>query len=544
MTTMHPHYEDADIERMITGPGAPGEIKLYRELRDQLPEKWDVLYDNRIHAGGNDVQTDFLVFRPGKGVVNIDAKGGGYRFVDNNWYLGDQPDDIFYKADRAIRTFNDYVKKHITGSPWGAFGRLVVFLGDPVDRDGRPVTCIPGDYHYMLRKDVDDKKLQERIERELDEHPEAHRFFTKEVYDKILKHFCYKICFMPRSDEFEGYDRTLKPVLTAAQNGVMKAIEKHELVHVSGGAGTGKTVLATACAGKFASRGERVMYVCYNKCLADYIRELLEEQGLGNVAVTHFDAIPGNVFDVPGPLLPEDQSATNDWEKFHNEVADTIISRGGDLSDRDKFDLILIDEAQDMNTNMLWAFLYLIKEKGRIAFFSDSAQSIFRGGWEFPAKDFVGLNEQYLDTNMRNTDNIHNRIVGYSHETTRPGGLIMGGPPKEFSGSVADLVANLLTEGIRPHSIAVLAYRKKTIDGLQSDEARDVRFTEKFRFWNKRNGNVLKATVQSFKGLEADVVIVADSVPELPELTDTDRDHLRYVAESRAKYRLYLHKDR
>lgn len=533
MAIMHPNYRDDELDVKISGDGAWGERQLYLELRRQLPDNWHVLYNNNIRVLGKDVQTDFLVFCPGKGVVNVDAKGQGYRYQDNSWYLGDEEDRIFYKAQRAIHTFDDYVRSNLSnGRSWGAYGYLVVFLAQPDLRQE-----IPGDCSHMLPQAVRDGQLRQYIEGELDRHCEHHASFTSKMCKSILNHFCLKFEFSPFYFEFVNNDRRLESPLTTLQKNIQAAIEANRYVHVTGGAGTGKTVLAMACASSFAARGQRVLYVCYNVCLAENLS--LHNQRNGNVIITHFDVLPRILFNQAIQQVIDNGQIN--WEQTHNRIADMICDRGEQQDELNKFDLILVDEAQDMNQEMLYSLQFIAKEHAKIAFFSDSAQSIFRNDWAFPKEDYPGIETHTLRVNLRNTDRIHEQIVQYSREDTSPGGYISGMRPEFFNESVENLIQRLKNdEGIHPDDIAVLGYRQESIDNVRDRNQEQLYFTSNIREWNNRNRNILKTTVQSFKGMEANVVIIADA-DQMPNLDDVELNHLRYVGESRAKYRLYLH---
>ena len=218
-----------------------------------------------------------------------------------------------------------------------------------------------------------------------------------------------------------------------------------------------------------------------------------------------------------------------------------ICARGEQQDELNKFDLILVDEAQDMNQDMLYSLQFIAKEHAKIAFFSDSAQSIFRNDWAFPKEDYPGIETHTLRVNLRNTDRIHEQIVQYSREDTSPGRYISGMRPEFFNESVENLIQRLKNdEGIHPDDIAVLGYRQESIDNVRDRNQEQLYFTSNIREWNNRNRNILKTTVQSFKGMEANVVIIADA-DQMPNLDDVELNHLRYVGESRAKYRLYLH---
>ena len=60
-------------------------------------------------------------------------------------------------------------------------------------------------------------------------------------------------------------------VLTKDQMRVLDFLRSHRRAAVSGGAGTGKTVLALEKARRLASEGFKTLLTCYNRQLADHL---------------------------------------------------------------------------------------------------------------------------------------------------------------------------------------------------------------------------------------------------------------------------------
>ena len=70
---------------------------------------------------------------------------------------------------------------------------------------------------------------------------------------------------------------------------------------------------------------------------------------------------------------------------------------------------------------------------------------------------------------MRNSDNIHHRIIEYSEEHTIAGGWITGKKPEIFQESVVALIERLREEdGIQPYDIAALAYNTDTLTKINN----------------------------------------------------------------------------
>lgn len=75
--------------------------------------------------------------------------------------------------------------------------------------------------------------------------------------------------------------------LTRRQMAVLDLLSRHRHVVISGGAGTGKTLIAREKAERLAAEGMRTLLVCYNRPLADHIREQTTGIELLDVASFH-----------------------------------------------------------------------------------------------------------------------------------------------------------------------------------------------------------------------------------------------------------------
>lgn len=119
------------------------------------------------------------------------------------------------------------------------------------------------------------------------------------------------------------------------------------------------------------------------------------------------------------------------------------------------------------------------------------------------------------------------------------------------------MVEELLSQGRRPRDIVVLSDRKESLKDCLARQVQYAGGTIEFKQYQRdKDGNPLKwedgkrvlrkwredkcilaETIQSFKGLEANCVILLLS----ENLQNQDEnDKVRYVGESRAKYELYI----
>jgi hypothetical protein len=181
--------------------------------------------------------------------------------------------------------------------------------------------------------------------------------------------------------------------------------------------------------------------------------------------------------------------------------------------------------------------------------FLDKAQSLRREPVDPPIKNAFRFP---LDINCRNTRrivacaNAATQIVTLPFETAplgRPPKIITPKDPTAISGLIQQELRSLLSEHrLSPRQIAIIGPAGKARGPLGSVTAVDgVPLVADARVW-REGGGVLVTTARSFKGLEADVVILADfsglgglfTVCDLYVALTRARSHLIIVAHDRS----------
>ena len=569
MATMIPcwiHDSDVNEHIPVSKPGHDGERYLYKLMRDGLPDDWIVVYDKSIQARRQDVQIDFLVFVPEKGVCLVDAKGGkGYQKWGPHGIVALNPDgkDVFQEAVTAQHVFNNFVRDEVSGgSEWGAYASLVVFT----DKDF--ATSISNGQRYLQKSDLLDRtgkqtaqKLKQTIEEllagENGKWMKAWIHFPRWM-EPLRDRLCGGDPGIFRPMDFERMERCSREGLDNEQLVIADLIKRKKYVHVRGAAGTGKTIIALAVANEFAQEGKRVLYVCYNRALSAQCQLDVQHP---NIVITHLDGL-WNTLGCPGAFQRElkaggiDRAATD--RKLLLELPKAYRQKMGA-----KFDVLLLDEAQDFTSDNILTLLQLAKNERNVGIFSDAHQTIFSTDWELPKDLFERpvFEPPDLIKNYRNTEIILNHFRDLSLENTIA--MLTKARFHEIKDvctdiekeQVAKVLEELLTER-KPSQIAVLFNSEEVMPDL-----REVRSpagpVELVRYNSDRGGNrrslkdvkkylrkwhedkcILMETIQSFKGLEANCVVLI--APNMPWLSEEENMRLRYVGESRAKFQLYI----
>ena len=330
-------------------------------------------------------------------------------------------------------------------------------------------------------------------------------------------------------------DEPLLVRLTEQQRMVVAALQANPRVRVEGPAGSGKTMLATDQACRFAREGKKTLFLCYNKALATYLQMNIQEPGL---TIRHFHGLCRDLCKEAGvpfkvPLERKDEAP------FWREVAWDLLSRAREQLGR-TFDAIVVDEAQDFHSDW-WLSIEELGGGDNVSLyiFFDRLQNVFDAPLGFPKTRTLCS----LPANCRNTKRIA-RAVGRTVERDIP--------TWEFSPEGVDVsvrryttqqecqkvyheeMQRLLGLGrLKPQQIAILSPHRANPDLLSSSR---YHITQDLSEWRAGQGIYL-STVRTFKGLEADVVILLDTSGLQGGKLET---HDLYVATSRAKHYLLL----
>ena len=305
---------------------------------------------------------------------------------------------------------------------------------------------------------------------------------------------------------------------------------------VRGVAGSGKTLVLTHRA-KYVAEffpNLRVLLLCYNKALSLALEQ--EVRGVAAVEVKTVDGLAYRLVTTHGRHL---RAKTND--DFAQQRSDAAqIARN--LRDADRFDMVFVDEAQDLDTAGL-NLAYAMLKSGRDDFVMalDSAQNIFRRRmtWNPPGKTARGRTT-LLRVNYRNTREILEFAMNFLTGTTDwasgdpspqdpealvpPEAATRSGPgpklldcsnSKEEAAAIAAEVDRLRRSGVDPDSIAVMygsnAFQKQLYWAFK--QAGLPYFGVQQSFQNKRDviavhDVVRSSTLQGLKGLEFSRVLL------------------------------------
>lgn len=558
MTTMIPDLSEAQLNDLPS----QAEAKVYRALRDKLPQDYVVLFQvgwilRREEEQAKDGETDFLVCHPDYGYLCIEVKGGGVGFdaASGEWFSVDRhqqkhpinnPIGQALRAKYSIRSkLNEHPRWHDLSLGNVLRGHSVFFpdIGDTnvLSRPDMPAVLIGSAKTLLEPKAWIDSAFAYWGN-------DAGSFtpIGRRGIDVVREVFARSFIVAPLVASRLAEQEARRLVLTKDQMRVLDFLRSHRRVAVSGGAGTGKTVLALEKARRLASEGFKTLLTCYNRQLADHLSSMCA--GTSNLEVMSFHQLCHRQVErakqASGRDLVTEAKVTYPGKNLYDVQLPNAFAYSLEVLP-DRYDAIVCDEGQDFREEF-WVPLELLLsdyESAPLYVFYDDNQNIYARAGTFPIRE-----EPFtLTNNCRNTAQIH--VAAYKHYKgipvsppdiegdevqfeTSPG---RDAQAAKINARIVDLVAR---HGVSAGDITVLiadAQRK-------ADYYAAVRRLPlpKPAIWLEEgiraNNTVLIDTVQRFKGLESPIVILWG----LDTIDLTRCEELIYVGMSRAKSMLVI----
>ena len=551
MARMLPDIDPSQIEHESEAP-------VYVALRDQLGDDFLVLHSYPWlrpwrHEALLEGEADFVVLHRSRGVLILEVKGGStIRYDGRLWFRDTNKgakafQDPFEQARRNMHALLNIVKERSGGRIGNkdvVHGYAVVF--PQMDYEGLPPPHAEQSI-VISRRDL--SSMEHMVLNAFDSWTDNPRPLSLDHYRMLIND-----CLMPEfklfrpvgPDIIQAADKLLE--LTETQSEVFKGLYSQDRVLVEGVAGSGKTFLALHRAVAFAREGKRTLFVCFNKELAAWIHRQIDEDPTtvefrDLLTINHFHKLASDLAAEAGiAFRPADGGPLS--EAFWNdEVPDLMEQAIFKLDTEDHevhFDAIVVDEAQDFCLGWWYVLTQslLSESDGPLYAFMDPNQSL-RGEVQRPDVEFPARFE--LTINCRNTRRIASASASVLNLTPHlfpraPAGsalrVLRAGSAGQQKGLVMQELRKLIRrEDVAPSEIAVIGPASKTRGSLADLSDIDaVPIVTTAQEWYEGAG-VLVTTARSFKGLEAEVVLLYD----LGGFSNLFRREDLYVACTRAK---------
>ncbi len=525
------------------------ECKVFRRLETVLDDSFVVFYSRPwlgLKPDGEEIdgECDFIVAHAELGMLALEVKGGAVAYdpCTDQWTSRDRwavTHNIKNPVQQARSAKYELLKK-LDASPHWKSRRIRARHGVVLPHSSAPLGDLGADMPqriFCFAEHFEDGFREWILERFGDAAPDEGR--TKalgrggiQALEKTLaKPFQLR---MPLGIVLSQDDAELQ-VLTQQQFHILRTIEAVPRAAISGGAGTGKTVLAIEEARRCAESGLRTLFVCYNRGLATEIRRRIKDSSQVTVMTFHELCVEMTRRASIGPPdgIPDRQLFEEIWPELLMQAFERLTD--------DRYGAIIVDEGQDFLPLWWMAVESGLNSDGGELFriFYDNNQRVYTSTIKLP--EDIDLVPIRLTLNLRNTRRIHELVrqhyTGHEIEAIGPEGVevhcIKVDTTDALAQRISGYVARLSSlERVRPGDIAVLVATEAAIEKTAPDE----RLGEfhATRCDEPSESRVVVDSIRRFKGLERPVVIIAatpDTVihPELP-----------YVALSRARTHLVI----
>lgn len=518
--------------------GIPGsERRVWRALQG-LEDGWTVFHSvawQAPRAGREgDGEADFVLLHARHGIVVLEVKGGGVELTGGAWFSTDRNGtrheirDPFRQAVDSKHALLRYMQDVTSLRPLPGICHAVVFPDVTLE-------AAIGMHPREIVIDGDDLRsaasTMERVLRHWN-HWDAQQLPERAVSVIVnLLAPTLRVTGLLRADIADAERQIIS--LTERQIAAFSLIRNVRRCVVRGGAGTGKTLLAVEKARRVAIEGGRALLVCFNAPLASALGN--EVRGTNGITVSTFHALCMRL-GRPSGAVP--QNPDEEW--FASRAADVLTDAAGTMTDSDKHDALIVDEAQDLTDEWLTALTFLLRstDDGPILLLLDNHQEIYRGGLTLPPTWPV----MELDLNCRNTLPIARRVAACFRDpapangATGPEPSLVEADDGLLASVVHDVVASLLIdEHLDPRRIAVLANQRRTVQQLRQMSVATTVFVEP-----GASSGVLTDTIHRFKGLDAETVVLAMSGRPGDVAGENVDRALAYVGASRARSALFV----
>jgi len=558
MNRIIPELTEPELDRLKSA----AEARLYRSLRDHLSDDYLVLFQvgwvlRKEDEQARDGETDFLIAHPDYGFLCIEVKGGGIGFEagTGDWYSIDrhhQKHHIKNPVQQALRAKFSVLTKMKESLQWERYRIGRVACGHatffPDIHDARPMVR-PDLPETLIGVDCDLESIDEWVRVAMKYWSESNRVVAplgrhgmQLIKDTFAHSFEVSPLVFSLLQDLEAH----RLRLTQDQLRVLDMLRSQRRVSVSGGAGTGKTVLAVEKAKRLAAEGFATLLTCYNRKLADHLSGVCA--GIENLDVMSFHQLCYQRIrmskEQSGRDLLEEAKVTYPGFDLYDVQYPVALSYSLDVVQK-QYDAIVCDEGQDFREEYWFPVEMLLSEydTSPLYIFFDDNQNIYSRAGTFPIKS-----EPYLlVSNCRNTDQIHSIAYRYyKGEPVMPPGiegdaieLIDGASVRSQAERLNTRIVELIAREKVPASDIVVLLA----DGRRKHEYYDAmtgltlpKPTQWVIEGDHRDGVVLIDTVSRFKGLESAIVFLWGV-----DTLDLEREsELLYVGLSRAKSIVYV----
>lgn len=501
------------------------EHDIVRRLADGLPEPYELFravdWTQADAQGDRHGELDVVVVNAAGDLAILEVKAGELHARDGALFkrYGDGEREIASQTSRQHGAILHRLRQD------GLLVRLMHFLVLPHQRIAKAGTV---DYpRERILDALDCEDLCGAIERRL-----GRGLPNPDLRERVCAFMANRLAVIP---EVGRLDKQLRALARRVAGGLAQWVPRirapRGVIRVTATAGSGKTQLALRLLREARAQGRRAAYVCYNRPLADHIRELAPS-GV-DVATFH-----QRCWNAAGrPQAPIDFEALAD-----RYCADAAGDAGHDL--------LVIDEVQDLRLAWVEALVRRVSSDGELVLMDDPAQCLYDDREDIDIPDAVVVSSMENFRSPRRVVEVMNALglTAEAIEARSPfegdlpglGTWPDGGSPAR---ATAAAVKACVDAGFAIEDVAVVTWRGLANTALKGDligSWRASRFTGGYDergepVWS--DGELKVETLRRMKGQSAAAVVLTEI--DFATLGEAERGML-FVGMTRARLHLEL----
>lgn len=531
---------------------ASHEDEIFYALKENLPqdEEYYVFHSFRVTNVCENIvhpkEIDFVIFNPEKGIICIEAKAGGVytkfdEFGHLRWYYANgiqiKNGGPYRQAEiKKINIIERFKKVNCASLINNCKIHHAVWFVSLNKEQLNNINLTPEAAKELTLTREDLKNPHIAFNNIFNIKTENNIETNLSVYDKrrVLENIlCPEFNLVPSMASELSIKRNSMERLLNEQVKVLDFLEEQQTATINGAAGTGKTMIALQKARLHANNGDKVLFLCYNKALCNYLRENYTHPNIDFYNIDAFACAYCRTSAYNYKLLKEKIE-----ESYFNQTFE--------------YKHIIIDEGQDFgqseieDNNILYTLESAVVNEddniGSFYVFYDKFQFIQGACCPKFIKDADC--RLTLTRNCRNTNNIAETssrpLMLNKTIKTKPDSVI-GDTSVVYVSSEKDrcleylnnAIKSCLEKKIKESEIVIISC--KTKEDIKNGGSILSDYGEKYNVFNK---SFKFTNCADFKGLEADAVILVDVTSETFE---TKKNCNRfYVGASRAKFNLFV----
>lgn len=486
----------------------------------------NVIYEN---------ETDFVIFNPDKGILCIEAKAGDVKYEEGKWKYGNNilmsHDGPFNQASANKWKISSYIQRNgfsellnkckLLHAVWFPSVSIEKFRNKNLPPEADINLLLTSESLDNIETDISrifDIKLPNNIQTNLN---------TYDINTIINKILAPNFNLVSLAEIKLNHKRQVFKKMLDEQISLLNYLEEQNSAIINGMAGTGKTVMAIEKAKRHAEKGEKVLFLCYNYFLKEYLKK-------------YYEFLNIDYYTIDGLACMICNTNTPDYSILRNNLEEMYCNNSF------PYKHIVIDEGQDFGKENIEEeeLINLLKmnvlddetKNGTFYMFYDKNQMI--QSQNIPQYISDADCKLTLYKNCRNTINIARtslRLLGSENTPKMYDGAVMGESPNMFFST--DIVENINILNKLIDNISEEKYNNIQILTCKTEEKSILRNECSGGNYLYKNRKIPFTTCRKFKGLEAEVIILVDLDKDIVK---KDMEQILYVGASRAKYELNI----